>query len=77
MLVEPGLRGALSSTGGKLLGQKQRKVCEKEGGSWREGRGRKSGPQIRKREEEQRENRAPWTPRWGRTMSTEKKHKYT
>lgn len=32
MLVEPGLRGALSSSGGKLLGPKQRKVCEKEGG---------------------------------------------
>ena len=57
MLAEPWLRGALFSSGGKLLRQKQRKVCERRGGWRRVGRGRKSGPQIRRREEEQRENK--------------------
>lgn len=35
MLAEPKLRGALSSSGGKLLGPKQRKACEN-GGDWEE-----------------------------------------
>ena len=45
------------TTGAKKK-KKQRKVCEKEGDRWREGR--KSGPQIRKREEEPGENRGAW-----------------
>lgn len=44
--------------GKKKQKKKQRKVCEKEGDRWREGR--KSGPQIRKREEEPGENRGAW-----------------
>lgn len=58
VLAEPGgLRGALSSSGGKLLRQKKTEggLWVRGGDWWREER--KSGPQIRKREEEQGENR--------------------
>lgn len=55
MLAERKLIGASFSSDGKLLGQKQRKVCEDEGGLVEKGEGgRKSGLQIRSREEEQR-----------------------